>query len=151
MSKSLLSSVIFCFIRYQETCVNLGATLWFLQACSLPRNVCQSHGNALIYTSVFVATKCTFSEPLPSNEPFRHNIIHHWAEWRNGNSLDSYSESVWFESESRYRLFLLRKPAITCLTYDTARSPLTQTEETSGRTSMLRMGFDALIPTVFNK
>jgi hypothetical protein len=40
----------------------------------LLRNVCQYLGNALISTSVFVATKRGFSEPLSSNGLFRHNI-----------------------------------------------------------------------------
>jgi hypothetical protein len=41
----------------------------------LLRNVYQSRGNALIYTSVLVATKRAFSEPLSSNGLFRHIII----------------------------------------------------------------------------
>jgi hypothetical protein len=40
----------------------------------LQRNVCESRGNALISTSLFVATEHAFSEPLPSNGLFRHNI-----------------------------------------------------------------------------
>jgi hypothetical protein len=36
----------------------------------LQRNVCQSRGNTLISTSVFVATKRAFSEPLYSNGRF---------------------------------------------------------------------------------
>jgi hypothetical protein len=47
--------LIFCFIRCHETCVNLAVTPWFLQACSLPCNVRQSRGNALISPSMFVA------------------------------------------------------------------------------------------------
>jgi hypothetical protein len=42
----------------------------------LLRNVCQSRGNALISTSVFVATKRAFSEPLSSNWLFRHSMLH---------------------------------------------------------------------------
>jgi hypothetical protein len=38
------------------------------------RNVCQSCGNALISTRVFVATKCSFSQPFSSNGLFRHNM-----------------------------------------------------------------------------
>jgi hypothetical protein len=40
----------------------------------LLRNVCQSRNNALISTSVFVATKRAFNEPFSSNGLFRHNI-----------------------------------------------------------------------------
>jgi hypothetical protein len=36
--------------------------------------MCQSHGNAFIYTSIFIAMKCAFSEPLSSNGLFYHNI-----------------------------------------------------------------------------
>jgi hypothetical protein len=39
--------------------------------CLLLRNVCQSRGNALITTSVFVAADTRFSEPLSSNGLFR--------------------------------------------------------------------------------
>jgi hypothetical protein len=41
--------------------------------CPLLRNVCQSIGNALIYTSVFVARKRAFSEPLSNSGLFCHN------------------------------------------------------------------------------
>jgi hypothetical protein len=41
----------------------------------LLRNMCQSRGNGLISTSVFVATKRAFIEPFFSNGLFRHHIF----------------------------------------------------------------------------
>jgi hypothetical protein len=59
--------------------------------------VCQSRVNALIYTTVFGATKRAFSEPLSSKRQFRNNII----------DRRSVIKSIQLSAENGYILYYL--------------------------------------------